>query len=253
MLCSSRPRHKRVCSPTRWPKFLAGVKRGRDKLEHVVAKLEQVRRYVPGLQANFIFGTDEDTGREPADLTIEFIRRMPSLWPNVNIPTPYGGTPLFDRLLSENRIQRRMPLAFYCAPYLVATLKNYDVVGYYDQLIRIAEAATASRAILKRVAAQNPLIVRLTHLSQGLSYRTQFSEMRRVHRLLKRDAAFRAFHENRSEELPELYQRRLQHRLGRYHELLTKSDCIPVLTGDAASDRASQFSIAIPSRSASPV
>ena len=210
-------------------KALVGGMRGRDKLDHVAAKLAEVRQFVRGLQANFIFGTDEDAGREPADLTIEFIRRAPYAWPNVNIPTPYGGTPLYDRYLAENRVQRRLPLAFYCAPYLVSTLKNYDVVNYYGHLIRILEAATSAGAILRRVAARNSSAVRLAHLSQSLSYRTQLGEMRRVHRLLKSDPSFRAFHENSSSVLPEFYDQRLRHRLGRYSELVTAEDCRPVL------------------------
>jgi hypothetical protein len=210
-------------------KAQAGERQGREKLEYAVARLTDVRRYVPGLQANFIFGTDEDAGSEPAHLTIEFIRRLPFLWPNVNIPTPYGSTPLYDRYLAEGRIQRQMPLAFYCAPYLVTTLKHYDVVTYYQHLVRISEAATAVRAIVRRVVTRNPLPVRLAHLSQSLSYRTQLGEMRTVLSLLRADHRFRAFHENRTTELPAFYRQRLRHRLGRYSELLTENDCVPKL------------------------
>lgn len=213
-------------------KAQAGERRGRDKLEYAVARLAGVRRYVPGLQANFIFGTDEDAGDEPVDLTVEFIRRLPFLWPNVNIPTPYGGTPLYDRYLAEGRIQRRLPLGFYCAPYLVATPKHYDVVTYYRHLVRIFEAATAVPAIARRVAARNPLTVRLAHLSQSLAHRTQLGEMRTILSLLRADRRFRDFHENRTGELPAFYRRRLRERLGRYAELLSENDCVPTL--DAA-------------------
>lgn len=214
-------------------KALAGELRGRDKLDYVVGKLAEARRFVPGLQANFVFGTDEDRGREPADLTVEFVRRAAFAWPNVNIPTPYGGTPLYDRYLAEGRVQRRMPLAFYCAPYLVTTLKHYDVVDYYEQLIRIAEAATSCRAILRRVAAPNPLLVGLAHLSQSLAHPAQLGKMRAVDRLLTTDRGFRTFHENRPNELPDFYRRRLRQRLGRYAELVSEDDWRPVL-GPAA-------------------
>lgn len=213
-------------------KALADTLHGPAKLAHVVQRLTAVRKWVPGLQANFLFGTDEDRGTEPADLTIEFVKRVPFLWPNVNIPTPYGGTPLFDRYLQENRVLRAMPLAFYCAPYLATTLRNYDPVEYYGHLLRIFEAATSRRATLRRVGAWNPLLVRLAHLSQSLSYRTQLKEMRTVVNLLKTDAGFRSFHENRSDALPEFYHHRLDARLGRFAELLTKEDRVPVLRAD---------------------
>lgn len=210
-------------------KALAAEKHGQAKLEHVVERLRQVRKFVPGMQANFLFGTDEDRGREPADLTIEFIRRLPFLWPNVNIPTPYGATPLFDRYLQEGRIVLGLPLAFYCAPYLATTLKNYEPLEYYDQLLRIMEVATSRRGTLRRVAARNPLLVRAAHLSQSLSYRTQVREMREIRELLRKDRGFRAFHENMGGQLPVFYRRRLEKRLGRFARLLNEGDQVPVL------------------------
>ncbi|MGH9362904.1 MAG: B12-binding domain-containing radical SAM protein, partial [Thermoanaerobaculia bacterium] len=99
----------------------AGVGRstGREKLESVVAHFAEMHDYVPGLQANFIFGTDGDQGEEPAALTREFIRRLPFVWPTVNIPVPFGGTPMYDRDLAEGRVLREMPFAFYYMPYMV--------------------------------------------------------------------------------------------------------------------------------------
>jgi hypothetical protein len=212
-------------------KAAAAEKHGRDKLEYVVGKFRQVRRYVPGLQANFLFGTDHDRGHEPADLTIEFLRRLPFLWPNVNTPTPYGGTPLFDQYLAEGRVLRQLPLAFYCAPYLATTLKHYDPPGYYRHLLRIHDAATDRRALIRRVAAPNPVGVRLAHLSQTLSYRSQLQEMRLVLSLLETDRQFRSFHDNGRVSLPEFYHRRFEHRLGRYADLLDRADRVPVLEG----------------------
>jgi hypothetical protein len=210
-------------------KAAAGERSGRDKMAYVVGRFREVRRHVPGLQANFLFGTDFDSGREPADLTIEFIRQLPYLWPNVNTPTPYGGTPLFDRYLDEGRVLRQLPLAFYCAPYLATTLKNYDPPAYYRQLLRIHAAATEHRALLRRVAARNPIGVRLAHLSQTLSYRTQLGEMRRIARMLEEDRQYRAFHDNRPVPLPEFYHRRYEQRLGRYAELIGRGERQPIL------------------------
>jgi hypothetical protein len=210
-------------------KAAAGERQGRDKLNFVVDRFREIRRHVPGLQANFLFGTDHDRGREPADLTVDFIRQLPYLWPNVNTPTPYGSTPLFDQYVAEGRVLRQLPLAFYCAPYLATTLKNYDSAGYYKLLLRIHDAATDRRALLRRVGARNPLGVRLAHLSQTLSYRTQLGEMRRIARMLDEDQRFRAFHDNRPAPLPEFYHRRFEQRLGRYAGLISRAERQPVL------------------------
>src|SRR5262245_42891476 len=47
-----------------------------DKLEQVTRHFQQLRAYIAGFQANFVFGTDADRGREPLDLTKEFVRRV---------------------------------------------------------------------------------------------------------------------------------------------------------------------------------
>jgi hypothetical protein len=220
-------------------KAASGGKQGAGKLEHVVGRFRELHRYVPGLQANFLFGSDQDRGPEPADLTVEFVRRLPFVWPNVNTPTPYGGTPLFDRYLAEGRILRQMPLACYCAPYLVTTLKHYDPAEYYRHLIRIQEAATGWRVAARRVLTAAPVAVRLAHLVQSVSFGTQLAEMRTISRLLETDRRFRAFHDGRAVPLPEFYHRRFEQRLGRYAGLISRADRVPVLD-PVPSDRVSK-------------
>jgi hypothetical protein len=97
-------------------KAAAGARRGRDKLDGVVAHIKQLNRYVSGVQANFLFGGDTDCGEEPVTLTKEFIAQLPEVWPTMNIPTPFGGTPLYDQLYREGRILSSLPFAFYSIP-----------------------------------------------------------------------------------------------------------------------------------------
>jgi radical SAM superfamily enzyme YgiQ (UPF0313 family) len=210
-------------------KAAVAARQGATKMEHVVGQFKELHRYVPGLQANFLFGADGDRGPEPADLTIEFVRRAPFVWPNVNIPTPYGGTPLFDRYQAEERILRGMPLACYCMPYLVTTLRHYDPVTFYGHLVRIQTAITSWRALLRRVAAPGPVVVRFAHAVQTLSFREQARETRAILQLLEADRAFRAFHEGAGVPVPEFYQRHYEQRLGRYAELISRADRTPVL------------------------
>jgi radical SAM superfamily enzyme YgiQ (UPF0313 family) len=198
---------------------------GRDKLEHVI----ELHRYVPGLQANFLFGTDQDRGSEPADATIEFISRLPFVWPNVNIPTPYGGTPMFERALAEGRILRSMPLSFYCAPYLVMQPRHYDPISYYRHLLRIHEACTSWSILVRRVGSSGPAPVRLVHLLQTLAHRDQLAETRRILHALETDRAFRAFHDGSSKRLPEFYHHRFEQRLGPFTSLIAGSERAAVL------------------------
>jgi hypothetical protein len=68
------------------------------------------------------------------ELTKRFLGRTPFAWPTINIPVPFGGTPLHDELAAHGRILTAMPFSFYYAPYLVTMLKPYDPISYYQKL-----------------------------------------------------------------------------------------------------------------------
>lgn len=210
-------------------KSLARERQGAAKLDYVVERFRALRRFVPGLQANFLFGTDADRGADPAELTIEFVRRVPFVWPNVNVPTPYGATPLFDRYAAAGRLLPGMPLACYCAPYLASTLKHYDPVTFYRDLVRVQSAITSWTALARRVGSKAPVAIRFAHAVQTLSFREQAHETRAILRLLETDRGFRAFHEGERVPTPEFYHRHVETRLGRYADLLPRADRVPLL------------------------
>jgi hypothetical protein len=210
-------------------KSLATGRAGQAKLDYVVSRFQALNRYVPGMQANFLFGSDEDHGREPADLTMEFAKRVPAVWPNVNIPTPYGGTPLFDRYRADGRILPGMPLGNFCMPYLVTTLKHYDPVTFYRHLVRIQNAITSWGALARRVASPAPFVVRFAHAVQTLSFGEQARETRTILRMLETDKQFRAWHEGELVPVPEYYHRQYERRLGRYAGQLSQDDRTPYL------------------------
>ena len=117
----------------------AGVGRtsGVAKVDRVAAHFAQLAENVPYLQANFMFGLDTDQGDQPVELTKRFMDLAPFAFPTINIPVPFGGTPLHDELAAGGRILSTMPFSFYYAPYLVTTIKHYDPMTYYEKLIQL--------------------------------------------------------------------------------------------------------------------
>ena len=211
-----------------------GSKRGHDKLEQIVAQFGVLRRFVSGLQGNILFGTDGDRGAEPAELTKEFIRRLPFVWPTVNIPTPFGGTPLCDAYLAEGRILKSMPFAFYYTPYLVTTLRHYRPSEYYDRLIDIYAVMASNGMLASRLLSDSRPVIRFVYALRTFSIRQDLAEFRRIRAMLDADSRFSAFHEGRSDVLPEFYHRRFEQRLGRYAELISRAERSPVLEEPAA-------------------
>jgi hypothetical protein len=207
----------------------APARQGRLKLGRVVAQMEALGEHVPGLQANFLFGGDDDSGAEPAALTIEFIRRLPKVWPTINIPSPFGGTPLYDAWHREGRILEAMPFAFYYNPYLAIVPRHYDPVDYYDHLIRMHEAVASPRMLLRRLSTRAPAGVRFVHALRTVAARHELRAFRHIRAKLVRDARFQAFHQGRRADLPEFYHALLDRRLGRYAELFPRHVRRPAL------------------------
>jgi hypothetical protein len=204
-----------------------GPSRGDEKLEKIITQLKELRRYVKAFQVTLLFGTDTDKGDKPVELTKEFIRRVPFVWPVINIPIPFGGTPLFERYLADGRILRSMPFSFYCSPYLTTVLKNYHPLEYYQNWIEINKVATSSRILIQRISSSKNRLQKFLHILRTLVVGEQLFQLRRIRKLLKTDSEFRAFHEGRSNKLPSFYGRLYKKRLGRYAELITEAEMSP--------------------------
>ncbi len=207
---------------------------GRDKLEGVIQRLAEIHEFVPNIQANFIFGTDVDVGKEPVEMTKEFIRRAPYVWPTINIPTPYGRTPLYDDYLAKGRILTSMPFAFYYMPYLVMTLKNYTPMEYYESLIDIYSAANSLRLLKARVDSTPDTSLKILYFLRAFAFQGILAKLRRTRRRLREDAEFLGFHEGRILRLPAYYRRLYAKRMGRYAELISSADMTPDLEASAA-------------------
>ena len=225
-----------------------GAKLGREKLEQVVEHFGLLGRYVKGLQANFIFGADADSGTEPVELTKEFARRLPLVLPSVNIPTPFGGTPLYDRYLKEGRVLRALPFAFYYPPYLAITIKNYDPLEYYGHIINIYEASNSNAMLRARLSTDASRALRFINALRTFAQRRDLAELRLVRQALAGDARMRAFHEGRTAALPEFYRRRFEERLGPHAALVPPAERIPVLPEPGAHGLAPPAARAVPSR-----
>ncbi len=206
-----------------------GAAVGRDKLERLIAHFEEIGEHVAGLQANFIFGSDVDRGDEPVALTKEFMRRLPFVWPTINIPTPFGGTPLYDRYLAESRVLRSMPFSFYYTPYLVTTLPNYHPIEYYEKLTDLYSVMTSGRMMMNRVFTKGAPALRMLHVLRSLAMKKFLAAFRSIGSLLRTDLKFRAFHEGRSSTLPDYYRWVYEKKLGNYAGLLSSTERTPVL------------------------
>lgn len=210
-------------------KAAAGRQTGLAKVHRIVGHFHRLAENVPYLQANFMFGLDTDAGDRPAELTRLFMDETPFVWPAINIPVPFGGTPVHDELRAADRILRAMPFGFYYAPYLVTTLKHYDPVAYYQHLIGLLEHS-ASPAMLRRRIRDTPgRTIRTVHRARTAGTRASLRKYRQILHMLRSDSRFRAFHEGRTAVLPEFYHHQYERMLGPYAGLVSRADRAPEL------------------------
>jgi radical SAM superfamily enzyme YgiQ (UPF0313 family) len=210
----------------------AGVGRtaGVAKVEQVAEHFALLAENVPYLQANFIFGLDTDQGDEPIELTKRFMDRAPFAWPTINIPVPFGGTPLHEELAAGGRILTTMPFSFYYAPYLVTTIKHYDPITYYEKLIELYSHAASPEMLRRRLRTTSHRAIGYVHRARTAGFRTDITSFHRILRMLRSDPKFLAFHNGQTSTLPEFYRHAGDRILGRYAELLSTEDRTPDLS-----------------------
>ena len=82
---------------------LNGVKKTGNKVENFKKMIKKIHEHGMTIQGGIIFGFDEDTP-DVFDLTIEKMYEWEIDSVEINILTPYPGTPLFDRFEREGRL-----------------------------------------------------------------------------------------------------------------------------------------------------
>lgn len=207
-----------------------GKATGEDKLRRVVDHLHELRAYIPYLQANLILGLDVDHGDEPFDLTKDFLAQTPFVWPHMNIPMAFGGTPLFDTLLAEDRILGAMPFTFYRQPYLTCRLKNYDALDYLHRMVDLHSFAASNAMLARRWRTARNAIIAVGTYVRTLTVRNEMSEVRDTIHHLQTDKQMRAFHDGETTALPAFYAHAYQKSLGKYAALMPVEESTPILS-----------------------
>lgn len=201
-----------------------------QKLEKVVAQFHELHHYVPYLAANFMIGLDSDFGEEPFELTKEFMRQTPYVWPSLNIPMAFGGTPMYDTMLREGRILKTMPFSLYQIPYLMLIIKNYDPITYFEKLIDLHAESCSPRMLKMRFASTRHLPVKSIHYFRTRIIRRRVKFLQEMLLLLKTDKHFLDFHLGKTHILPSYYVTVYKKMLGKYHELVPVEESSPVLS-----------------------
>ena len=190
---------------------------GTERLRSVTRQVQLILKYIPYVQANFVFGLDSDEGEGPFDMTREFIDKVPGAFPACALLTAYGeSTPLAGGLARAGRV---VPVPF---PFLYSGFisnvrpKHYSWAEFYERLADLVEFAFSWRIVVRRIRDTKHSTARLVHLIRAFSNegRRRAAMLRAFRKSLDRDAELRDFMEGETMRIPGSMMKKLRHDLG---------------------------------------
>lgn len=193
------------------------------KFSRIVDHFALISRYVPGLQANFLFGSDVDRAAEPARLTRDFIRQFPNIFPGIAVPIAFGGIPMRAALRQERRLLP-LPACYYVDPLPTYRFKHYRMDEFFKHLIAIFREAANPKMAVRRMLQPISLPIRLSYLVRTLELRRHIALLESFSRVLAEDKVVASFNNSGTGMVPPYYDRVLDRRLGRYAGLLTRQE-----------------------------
>jgi len=131
-------------------KALDGIKKTHNKVENFEKMIKRMHKYNMTIQGGIIFGFDEDT-TDIFDTTLQKINELEIDVLEINILTPYPGTPLYDRLERDGRILSK-DWSRYNQVDVVFQPKNMTVEELYDGAKKVAKNFYSWKNIIKRDA-----------------------------------------------------------------------------------------------------
>ncbi len=204
-------------------KSKTGANVGRAKVDQVSDHVNQILRYIPYVQTNFVLGLDADEGAEPFELTKLFVEKTPGAFPAYSLFSAFGqAAPLNLELQRDARV---LPFPFHFLDNNQAMNvrpKNYTWSSLYDHIIDMRRHSFSPRVIARRLAANKGLLPRFLNLVRAVSSegfgRVRYDE--KIRGLLDSDRSVRRFFESETAEVPTFYVDRVRRDLGPLFEWL---------------------------------
>ncbi len=127
---------------------LDGIKKTHNKVEDFKKMIKRVHDFGMTVQGGIIFGFDQDTP-DIFDTTIEKLNELEIDVLEINILTPYPGTPLFDKMERENRLITR-DWSRYNQVEVVYKPKHMTEKELFEGASKVAKEVYSWQNIIKR-------------------------------------------------------------------------------------------------------
>lgn len=154
---------------------LDGAKKTPSKVENFKKMIKRLHKYKMTVQAGMIFGFDEDT-LDIFDTTIDKLYEFELDILEVNILTPFPGTPLFNRLEKEGRLLTK-DWSRYNLADVVFKPKNMTEKELYEGARKVAKDFYSMDKIITRnarIITNLKNVVSFVPLGLNYAYRRQY-------------------------------------------------------------------------------
>ncbi len=204
-------------------KSKTGARQGMEKVRQVSEHVNQILRYIPYVQTNFVLGMDSDEGPEPFELTKRFLELTPGAFPGYSLLTSFGRAAPVN--LEYQRDQRVIPLPFHFLnnnQSMNIKPRNYGWTEFYEHVIELTRVSFSWPAVARRFGATKGAIPKLLNLVRAVSTEGlgRLAYHRGVKQRLQTDPAFVDYLERRTTELPPHYVEFVKQDMGPLWEFL---------------------------------
>ncbi len=196
---------------------------GMDKVRSVAEQVNMLLRYVPYVQANFVFGTDVDRGPEPFECTKRFVDLCPGAYPAYCQLSAFGrSAPLNLEYQKEDRVLP-FPFRFLNTQHSMNVRpKHYEWLEFYEHLIDVTRYTFSAKANWRRARANGANIWGGMNLLRSVSAqgRGRARLYGKIVDRLRSDPEHRDFFEQETTRVPDYYVDRIRRELGPFAEWL---------------------------------
>jgi hypothetical protein len=196
---------------------------GLDKVNQVSEHVNQILRYIPYVQTNFVLGLDDDVGAEPFELTKLFVDKTPGAFPAYSLLSAFGQAAPLN--LDLQRAARVLPFPFHFLDNhraMNVKPRNYSWTEIYDRVVDLRRHSFSWAAIGRRLAANDGFLTRSLNLVRAVSSEG-FGRIRHdsmVRGLLDTDRTVRAFFDGDTSTVPAFYSGQVRDDLGPFWDTL---------------------------------
>jgi len=164
-----------------------------------------------------------DAGDEPFELTKQFLRRTPGVFPGYSLMSAFGeAAPLNLELQRDGRV---IPFPFHFLnnnEAMNVKPKNYEWVDFYSRIIDLTKFSFSPATMARRVRANAGSFAWWANIVRGISSegsgRLHYHSL--IRKMLHTDASMRDFFEGATDTIPKFYTDRVKQELGSLWQFL---------------------------------